>query len=323
MTTRRTRAVCSLLVLLVATSIPGVAAAQGAPPPAPLSASLAGEAKAAYDSGKDLFEIGDFSGAYLKFEHAFELSNDPRLLWNMAACQKELHHYGRAVPLVERYLKEGGARLTPEARDNATTTLPALRALTSAATVTGAPSGAQIFVDDELVGSAPLAGPLSLDIGMHKVRVEHPEFQPFERRLEGVTGGGTLAIVVTMAPLVAARLQVLAGPGDTVAVDGTVVGSERWEGTVTPGLHKVRVTAVGKTPYDASVALASRASRTVQVTLRPESKTVLWPWLVGGAAVVAGGVVGGYFLLRPDNEPGPYTSGGLGTVILPAGRSFP
>jgi hypothetical protein len=300
---------------------PSRAPAAGAPI-VPLSASLTGEAKADYESARSLFEIADYNGALLKFRHAFEVSGDPRLLWNMAACEKEAHRYGRAVLLVERYLRESGARISAETRENASATLTALRGLSSHATLTGAPAGAHVLVDDEHVATTPLSAPLALDLGSHKVRLEHPEFEPFERTIEGVTGGGELTIAVAMTRLTGARLQIIAGPGDTITVDRKVVGAERWEGSVTPGNHEVHVTAAGKAPYDAVVALAPRGSRTVQVSLHAESKGAVWPWVLGGVAVVGGAVVGGYFLFKPKDEPGPYTAGGLGTAVMPAGARF-
>ena len=48
----------------------------------------------------------------------------------------------------------------------------------------------------------------------------------------------------------------------------------------------------------------------------------LWPWIVGGAAVVAGAVVGGYFLFKPKAEPGQVPVDKLGTVVLPSGVRF-
>ena len=301
---------------------PGTSPSADGPPAAPLATSLTGGAKADYDSAHSLFEIGDFNGALLKFKHAFEVSSDPRLLWNMGACEKELHHYGRAVSLVERYLHEADSRITAETRDNATATLTALRGLSSTATLTGAPGGAQLFVDEELVGTMPLVTPLALDIGSHKIRIEHPEFEPFEQNVDGVTGGGTLTISVAMRPLTAGHLHVGANPGDTIVVDGKVLGTEHWDGTLPPGSHKLRVTAIGKTPYEADVELAPRGTRSVQVSLHAESKGALWPWLVGGGVLVAGAVVGGYFLFKPKDEPGAYQSGGLGTVMLPAAMRF-
>ena len=91
---------------------PVVASAATPPTPAPLTKSLTGEAKAAYDSGRLLFEDGDSPGALAKFSRAYDVSHDARLLWNMASCEKELRHYGRAAALIGRYLQEGGDRIS-------------------------------------------------------------------------------------------------------------------------------------------------------------------------------------------------------------------
>ncbi|MGH7297676.1 MAG: hypothetical protein ACRELB_22250 [Polyangiaceae bacterium] len=61
----------------------------GAPPPTsvkPLAQTLTGDAKAAYDAAKLLVGDGDFAGAAIKFQAAYDQSNDARLLWNIAAC---------------------------------------------------------------------------------------------------------------------------------------------------------------------------------------------------------------------------------------------
>jgi hypothetical protein len=288
----------------------------------PLVNTLGDDAKAAYESARNLFEIGDFNGAGLKFKRAFELSNNPRLLWNMAACEKELHHYANAVVLVERFLREGGTNITAESRDNATATLAALRALTSPVTLTGAPPGAQIFVDAESVGTTPLAAPLVFDLGSHRVRMVHPDFDEFTQTVDGATGGAEIIITVSMKPVTTAHLTVTASPGDAISVDGKVVGVERFDGTLPAGPHHVRVTAIGKTPYETDVSLAARGTRNVQVTLLAEAKRAVWPWIVGGAALVTGATIGGYFLFKTKDEPGPYTSGGLGTVMLPSALRF-
>ena len=112
-----------LLVIIAAARFGGGAAlaAATAPAAAPsavkLGDALTGPAKEDYDSGRVLFENHDFAGALVKFQHAFELSSDARLLWNMGACEKNLHHYARVLTLVERFLREGGARITPAQRE--------------------------------------------------------------------------------------------------------------------------------------------------------------------------------------------------------------
>src|SRR5438045_6826203 len=77
------------------------------PATATLSDSLKGIAKADYAAAKILYEDGDFQSALLKLKSSYEASKDARLLWNMAACEKNLRHYAEVARLVDRYLAEG------------------------------------------------------------------------------------------------------------------------------------------------------------------------------------------------------------------------
>src|ERR1700723_275589 len=62
----------------------------------PLAQSLPADARRDYDAGKLLFEDGDYATALLKYQAAYDQTHDPRLLWNVAVCQKDLRHYARA-----------------------------------------------------------------------------------------------------------------------------------------------------------------------------------------------------------------------------------
>jgi hypothetical protein len=295
--------------------------------PAPLSQSLTGEAKAAYDSGKLLFEDGDSQGALSKFSYSYSLSHDPRLLWNMATCEKELRHYARASALIGQYLKEGGNRLTAEQRQSALETQNALSAFYVSLKLTGVPDGATVFLDGTEVGQAPLSEPLFVDLGPRLLRVEQPGFEPNETKLD-VAGGGELEVKVTLTPLTVAsvtapRLSIVSsGANDILAIDGKVVGSRRWEGPLTAGEHTVRVTAAHKKAYEARVQLTPGSTRTLEVTLEDEKHAMpIWPWVAGGAALVAGAAVGGYFLLKPQDSGGGHPQGSLATVYLSLGRA--
>src|SRR6476469_2894036 len=87
-----------------------VPAAPAAPPPPagpkPLSDALTSGPNAYCEAARLLYGDGDHAGALVKFQAAFDQSKDPRLLWNMAACEKNLRHYAKVMALVERYVKE-------------------------------------------------------------------------------------------------------------------------------------------------------------------------------------------------------------------------
>ncbi|MCC6217736.1 MAG: PEGA domain-containing protein [Polyangiaceae bacterium] len=306
----------------------GEAEAPEAPPaPAPLSDTLTGTAKAEYEAGKLLFQDGDAAGALVKFKVAYDESKDARLLWNMAACEKALRHYAKVEGLVARYLAEGGALLTEQDQADAKALLEAIQPFVGQLEIAVSEADAEVFVDDESLGRSPLAAPVKVDIGKRRVRVAKDGFKPFQAD-QDVTGGAPVKVEAKLALIVhEGKLKVTARPGQTIRVDGKVVGKGSWEATLASGSHTVRVTAPGMQPYDTSVVVEDEKTATVAATLervpppqkqppREESGSGLGYWIAGGVAVVALGVAG-FFVLQPEDEgPPPPVGGTIGTVEL-------
>src|ERR1700733_15375901 len=167
---------------------PASASAPTTPPPAslparpkPLSETLAGDAKADYDAGKLLIGDGDFVGAEVKFRSAYGRSNDPRLLWNVAACEKNQRHYARTLTLLRQYVADGGALLTDADRAEAKALVDTIESLTVKLTIAVSEAGAGVTVDDESVGTSPLPAPLVVDIGSRKIVVKKAGFKDFSQ----------------------------------------------------------------------------------------------------------------------------------------------
>lgn len=310
----------AVLILGVGLSLAAAASAQSTravPATSSLSTSLHGEALSDFNAAQLLAEDGDHRGALTKFRRAYQLSRDPRLLWNMAVCEKNLRHYASSAQLVSRYLAEADAALAPEDRQNAEAAQRALRGFYSELTLEGLPPGARVSIDGAPMGVAPLPGPLPVDLGQRQLRVEREGFEPLVEQLE-VPGAAPLTSKVSLVRRKnGAVLAVTAGPQDIIRVDGKVVGSARWRGELPAGVHLVQVTAAGKKSYSSELQLAPGATRALEITLQDEGQSrPIWPWIAGGAALALG--VGGYFLFRPaDADAGP--SGGLGRVYLPIG----
>lgn len=282
-----------------------------APPPPPahpsLADSLTGDAKAEYDGGKLLYGDGDYAGALVKFQRAYQLSNEPRLLWNMAACEKNLRHYTKVLTLVVQYQKDGGALLTDEDRQQASELTQAVSAFVSKLRVTVNEPGAQVLVDEEQAGTTPLAEALLVDMGVRRVHIKKEGFKDFDDPQQ-IAGGGEVSLTVNLEKEVhQGHLFVAASEKDVIAVDGKVVATGKWDGVVASGGHTLRVTAPGMRSYQSELSIRDNEVRSVPVTLDPEAKQggSVWPWIAGGAAVVAGAAVGGYFLLKPKDQGAP------------------
>jgi hypothetical protein len=290
-----------------------------AAPPRPLAESLTGEAKADYEGAKLLFADGDFNGALSKFKQAYDKSKDPRLLWNMAVCEKNLRHYYKLQVLVRKYLEDGKGLLTPEQETQARELIDAVQSFIAVLDVRTTEAGAEIAIDGEPAGTTPLSAPLPIDLGTHTITVTKSGFLPFTKEIE-VQGGSTATLDAPLSPdVTTAHLVVVASPGNAISFDGRVVADGRWESNVPAGPHLIRVTASGMKPYESRIDFAKGTNRTLTVTLEKE-RSMPWLWIAGGAVVATGLVVGGYFLFRPEDQQAPQPQGSLSPGLINLSR---
>jgi len=301
-----------------------------APAVAPLADSLTGMAKAEYEAGKVLFLDGDYAGAKLKFERVYELSNDARVLWNVAAAEKNLRHYSKTVTALKRYLAEGGDKLSEQDKSDAQQLVDAMSAFVASVTISVDQPGAEVKVDDDTVGTSPLPEAVLIDQGNHQLSVTKDGFKPYSQR-QSITGGEQTSIDVKLTAIVhEGRLRVVAGVGDKISVDGKPVGKGTWEGKLPSGAHTLLVTGTGKRPYQTDVVVQDDQLTTSRIALEAEQKPAAaggfmstpWPWVIGGAVLAAGAGVGAYFIFKPEDEgPPPIQTGTLdpGSVQLGLG----
>ncbi|HET7546103.1 MAG TPA: PEGA domain-containing protein, partial [Polyangiaceae bacterium] len=279
-------AAASLLPVATAAAKPPAPSARATAVSAPssLANSLTGQAKADYETAVTLYEDADYAGALLEFERAHQASKDARLLWNMAACEKSLRHYARALGLVERYQREGAGKLTDAQVAEANDIAQTLRALVSTLHVTADQPGATVFVDDQPVGQTPLTEPLVVDLGQHQVRVSKDGFLDQTERRE-FAGGSDVSLSFSLKP---ARhegtVTIRTNRGASIYVDGKLVGESSWDGQLSTGTHKLRVTMSGMQPETREFTLKDAQSRSLELTLKPD-KSGLPPlfWVAGGA----------------------------------------
>ena len=262
-----------MCLALAGASLAGVAGAQGAAATArPLAQALTGAARADYDAGKVLASDGDFTGALIKFQSAYDQSRDPRLLWNVAFCEKNLRHYARVIATLQRYLAEGAGFLTDKDRKEARDLVQTIQPFTTSATFKVSEAGAQISVDDAAVGVSPLAAPVVLDIGERRLRVVKEGFKPYEKTLP-VGGSAAIAVDVVLEKEVhEGRIVVEAPPDATIVLDDKPAGTGRLEATVAAGGHQLRVTAPGMRPFQSEVVIQDKETRSLQVALEREGE---------------------------------------------------
>ncbi len=308
----RTKGIALAVLASLLAVTPGAMAQKPKPAPAapggakPLSESLTGLAKAEYEAGRLLYGDKDYANAIVKFEQAHNLSKDPRLLWNIAVCQKNLRRYSRMLATIKRYQTEAGPVLTADEKEQANAIVKTVEAFVSRVRIASNEAGADVFVDDEKVGETPLAEPVIVDVGQHRFKLQKPGFKEAVVTQQ-IGGGGEVSLALDLdRDLHRGTLSVTAGPNDLISLDGKTVGLGKWEGVVTSGGHTLKVSAPGMAIHQSEAVVQDNETRRIDVVLNPlprdTTKTVLW--IVGGAALVAGGVIGGVFLFKPSEAPG-------------------
>ncbi|CAN5907926.1 hypothetical protein BH11MYX4_BH11MYX4_05050 [soil metagenome] len=274
------------IACFVLASVLTASAALADEPASPLSDSLTATARTDYDVGKILFRDGDFAGALVKFQSAYDKSKDARLLYNVAASERNLHHYARALRAMAGYQK---ASLGEGDRKEAEQIVAALKPFVGAVAVECFEPGATITLDGEVIGQAPLVEPVLVDLGKHKVRGSKAGFADAEVDIEAKDASTQRARVVLEKP--EGRLVVQARPEDRIDVDGKFVSTGRLEVLLPYGGHQLKVTAPGYRAYQSEVIIQSKQPRTMQITLEKEKGGGLpwWAWTIGGVALAGAG----------------------------------
>jgi PEGA domain-containing protein len=292
---------------------------------APLGESLQGSARADYAAARVLYEDGDYLGAQTKLAAAYEASKDPRLLWNMAACEKALRHYASVIALLERYLKESAALIGDDERKATDELVQTVREFVNELRLEVQPGGVDVLIDGAKVATTPLDRPLWVDMGKRRLRLEKPGFVTHETEID-LPGGKSVDLKVELAAEVhEGTLRIVSDAKAVITIDGHVVGTGTWTGQLSSGVHSVHIEAEGKRPHDSSVIIKDHDTSSLHASLIDEqtgpglsaqdsSSGALW-WIVGGVAL-AGAGVGGYFLLRPGDEPNQPEFGTMGAIDL-------
>lgn len=299
---------CAALVAAVTLAVSLPLAAQVPAAPAPLAQSLTGQAQADYESGKLLYGDGDYSGAYVKFQGAYQTSKDPRLLWNMAACEKGMRHYARVIRLLRQYLAEGVGRISDDDRKEAQELLSTIEQFTVALTLVVKEPGAEITVDGESVGTSPLPAPVVVDIGTRVVTATKPGFKPLTQSLPVGGAPGATVTLTLVREVHEGALTVHAPAGSTITIDGKAVGTGTYTGTLSSGGHTLRVDAESMRSYQSEVVIQDGEKRTVDVALEPMGR--------GGATEEPTGPLHGFELGLRTGYGREFRNGSVGYLPL-------
>lgn len=144
---------------------PRVAQATGA------SDERAQEARSRYERAMQLYNEGASEGALVEFERAYQLAPSYRLLYNIALIRLQLNDYAQALKAFQEYLAEGGADISSVRRSEVERHVANLKNKVGRVELASGARGADVLVDDVVVGKVPLAELLVLNPGRRRITI--------------------------------------------------------------------------------------------------------------------------------------------------------
>jgi hypothetical protein len=210
------------------------ASAQPAPKKKTLREQLPPEAQKHWDTALALYQRGQWDGARTSFNAAYDASKNPRVLFNVAVCEKNLGRYSRAIEVFKKELADGKGQLTTEEESDVKQQIAGLEQFVAQLTVDVSEPGAEIFVDENKVGVSPLAAPVAVQLGERHVRATKPGFADARETIE-LKGGASGRVTLKLAPAKQTTLvnvNVVGPARAVVKIDGKEVGPAPYRGQV-------------------------------------------------------------------------------------------
>jgi len=189
----RTRVCCAALLLAASSALMSSSVAR-----AEEKDAVTEMARRRFQEGVKFFDQKRYEEARGAFLQAYALKKHPALLLNLAQSEIRSGHPAEAARHFAGYLREATNASQLE-RSEAEKGLREARAKLARIQIS-APAGADVFVDGESVGQAPIADPVDVTAGTHNI----------EARLGGKTASTTVSVLVSR--LAAATLNFESAP---------------------------------------------------------------------------------------------------------------
>ncbi|MBX3217302.1 MAG: PEGA domain-containing protein [Labilithrix sp.] len=263
----------TLVVPPILLSMPRTASAQA---PKSIRDSLPLEARGHWDAGVALAQRKIWDGARTSFKAAYDLSKNPRVLFNLAVAEKELGRYAAALETFKRELAEGKGQLTPSEESDVKAAISGLERLVAEVTIDVSERDADVFIDNDKIDNAKLPGPITVQIGERRVRAVKPGFAEAVESIQ-LAGGAKGTVTLKLQPLVkTSRVNVsVVGPSNAVVkIDGKEVGPAPYAGqvVVTADPHQFSAEAPGYVTATQSAIVKDGEILNLTLQLAPEQE---------------------------------------------------
>jgi hypothetical protein len=262
-------------------------------------------ARVHFHNGVDFYHENNFRAALIEFRRAYKAAPHYKLLYNLGQVSLELQEDGPAIDYFTDYLSEGADELSPERKLEVQDKLVRLQARLAHAVITTDQGGAEIYVDDGLVGNSPLSTSVRLSVGRRRITAKKRGFITAERTLD-VAAGDNMVIALELREVTSdlGKLQVA-----SIAHADNALSAAAWGGIATAvfGVSAVTLTVltgVAQANFDSE--RKRQTSEPKLQDLRDDTKhKALGADIAWGATIAAAGVTTVLLLASSGSERTP------------------
>jgi hypothetical protein len=155
-------------------------------------------ARSHFKLGVDSYRDGDLTTAMIEFKRAYAAAPNYRILYNLGQVSRGLRQYPESARYFRSYLKEGGAEVDSQRREEVETEIAKVTARIASLVISVNEPDAELFVDDVAVGRAPLADVVQVSAGQRRV-VAAVGGRRVTRVIDAA-GGETLVVELKLEP---------------------------------------------------------------------------------------------------------------------------
>ncbi|NOU31408.1 MAG: PEGA domain-containing protein, partial [Polyangiaceae bacterium] len=146
------------------------------------------EGRTRFRRGVELFHEGDYRNVLIEFNRAYAIAPQFKILYNIGQTCFELQDYACALRSLRDYRAAADSSVSASRRAETDAQIAQLQARVAYVTVETNVPGAEISVDDLLVGKAPLTAPLLVSAGRRRFSAAS-EGKPQINHVVDVAGG--------------------------------------------------------------------------------------------------------------------------------------
>jgi hypothetical protein len=235
-------------------------------PSSSLRDELPPDARTKFDEARRLYRKSRFSEAREAFLAAYAKSGEPRVLYNVAVCDKALGRYAGAITTLRRSLAGGESTLPSSYRARVEESIRTLSRYVATVTIETT-EGATVTVDGEPVRDLVVP----LDTGTHTIAASRPGYEPASQEIT-VSAGTTERVVLTLVAIPqvgTAKIACIATERCEIRVGEESVGRAPLSITRSPGSYTVRAVVDGRTWDERVIEIAAGSVIDVALASRP------------------------------------------------------